>query len=501
MAPAREDRPRLASKARLVRDRATGQDMLLYPERGLALNAVAAAVARRLDGARTVGEIAAQVAAAFGEASAGEVEKDVVAFLGQLAERGLIEVAPAPAPALPYPYPYPYPYPPPGPDPDPEVDRDRARDRDRAEGGPEEPRPYTLIAELTYRCPLRCPYCSNPTALAGDPAELTTDEWARVFAEAAALGVMQLHLTGGEPLARRDLEELVRRAHGLGLYTNLITSGVPLTRERLGALREAGIDHVQLSVQGAEAEGADRVAGYPAFARKLEVAAWVKAEGLPLTVNVVLHRDNLDQVPEIIALAERLGADRLELANTQYLGWALPNRDALLPTRGQLDRAFAIASAARERLLGRMEMTFVTPDYYAAWPRACMEGWARRYLHVAPTGAVQPCHAAHTLPGVRFESVRERPLAWIWAASPSMNLYRGEAWMKEPCGACPRRAVDFGGCRCQAYHLTGDAAATDPACSLSPAHGIIEAARLRAEAPREQAGPRYLYRSAPARIA
>ena len=480
MALSRDDRPRLASKARLVRDRPTGRDMLLYPERGLSLNAVAAEVARRLDGARTVAEIAEEVAAAFGEARAKEVERDVVGFLAQLAERGLIETG----------------------EHEHEHEQRRTTTRTTTRTGEEtSPRPYTLIAELTYRCPLRCPYCSNPTALAGDPAELTTDEWARVFAEAAALGVMQLHLTGGEPLARRDLEELVRRAHDVGLYTNLITSGIPLTRERLAALREAGVDHVQLSVQDADAEGADRVAGYPAFARKLEVAAWVKAEGLPLTVNVVLHRDNLDHVPAIIALAERLGADRLELANTQYLGWALPNRDALLPTREQLDGAFAIASAARQRLLGRMEMTFVTPDYYAAWPRACMEGWARRYLHVAPTGAVQPCHAAHTLPGVRFESVRERSLGWIWAESPSMNLYRGEAWMKDPCGTCPRRAVDFGGCRCQAFHLTGDAAATDPACSLSPAHGLIEEARLRASSTIARDEPRYRYRTPPVRLA
>ncbi len=481
MALGRDDRPRLAGKARLVRDRAAGRDMLLYPERGLALNAVAAEVARRLDGTRTVAEIAAEVAARFQEAPAGEVERDVAGFLEALAERGLIELGSAGSRAR-------------------AVETQTPPARAPAEEPGLHPRPYTLIAELTYRCPLRCPYCSNPTALAGDPTELTTEEWSRVFAEAAALGVMQLHLTGGEPLARRDLEELVRRARAVGLYTNLITSGVPLTRARLAALREAGVDNVQLSVQDAEAEGADRVAGYAGFAHKLEVAAWVKAEGLPLTVNVVLHRDNLDHVPSIIALAERLGADRLELANTQYLGWALPNRAALLPTRAQLDRAFAVASEARARLLGRMEMVYVTPDYYAAFPRACMEGWARRYVHLTPTGLVLPCHAAQTLPGVRFESVRERSLAWIWGESQGMNLYRGEAWMKEPCGSCARRGADYGGCRCQAYHLTGDAAATDPACSLSPAHGLIEEARLRASAPREGGEPRYLYRSAPARL-
>jgi pyrroloquinoline quinone biosynthesis protein E len=373
-------------------------------------------------------------------------------------------------------------------------------------------RPYTLIAELTYRCPLRCPYCSNPTVVGeGATGELSTEEWCRVFAEAEAIGVMQVHFTGGEPLARRDLEALVRRAHELGLYGNLITSGVPLARERLEALAEAGLDNVQLSVQDADEGRADTIAGHPSFAHKIEVAGWVKALGLPLTVNVVLHRQNLDHVGAIIALAERLRADRLELANTQYLGWALPNRDALLPTRVQLDRAFAIAAEARARLEGTMEMVFVTPDYYAAWPRPCMDGWARRYVQVAPSGLVLPCHAAHTLPGVRFESVRDRPLAAIWSDSPGMNLFRGQDWMSATCRGCERRGVDYGGCRCQAFHLTGDAAATDPACSLSPAHGLIEAARLRAAEPRGEPGgretgrapvlsarePRYLYRSAP----
>jgi pyrroloquinoline quinone biosynthesis protein E len=307
---------------------------------------------------------------------------------------------------------------------------------------------------------------------------------------------MAIHLTGGEPLARKDLEALAAGAREAGLYTNLITSGVPLSRGRLAALRAAGVDHVQLSVQGVDAEGADRVAGYPSFAHKLEVAAWVKEEGLPLTINVVLHRDNLDRVDAVVALAERMGAARLELANTQYLGWALLNREALLPSRAQLDRAFAVAAAARERLLGRMEIVYVTPDYYADYPRACMEGWARRYVHVSPAGLVLPCHAAHTLPGLVFESVRGRPLAEVWRDAPGLQRFRGDAWLPEPCASCPRKGVDHGGCRCQAHALTGDAGATDPACSLSPAHGLIEAARLGAS--REAAsGPRYLYRTAP----
>ncbi|WP_437608169.1 pyrroloquinoline quinone biosynthesis protein PqqE [Sorangium sp. So ce834] len=479
------DRLILASKARLARDRASGREILLYPERGLALNPVAAAVAARLDGARTVAEIAAEIAASFASTPPDAVERDVLAFLEELAARGLLEerraaqaVGAAAARGAPTTQ-------------GPALALEGGAAADAASH-----RPYTLIAELTYRCPLRCPYCSNPMELEGAAGELSTETWCRVFAEAAELGVMQLHLTGGEPLARRDLETLVRAARGAGLYTNLITSGVPLARERLAALRAAGLDNVQLSVQDADPERADRIAGYAAFDHKLAVAAWVKVEGLPLTVNVVLHRENIDHVPAIVALAERLGADRLELANTQYLGWALANRDALLPTRDQLERAFAVASAARERLLGRMEMVFVTPDYYAAWPRACMDGWARRYLHIAPDGLVLPCHAAHTIPGLRFESVRERPLAWIWREAPSMNRFRGDAWMAEPCRGCDRREADFGGCRCQAYHLTGDAAATDPACSRSPAHGVVEEARLRAAAARP-AQPRYLHRGAP----
>ncbi|XXT58777.1 pyrroloquinoline quinone biosynthesis protein PqqE [Sorangium sp. So ce590] len=500
------DRLILASKARLVRDRSSGREIVLYPERGLALNPVAAAVAVRLDGARTVAAIAAEVAASFAAARPDEVERDVLAFLEELAERGLLEERDAARTvvedaaargALP------------GAEAVSAPEGGAAGDAalggaagDAALGGAAGDaalhRPYTLIAELTHRCPLRCPYCSNPMELSGAAGELSTETWCRVFAEAAELGVMQLHLTGGEPLARRDLEALVRGARGAGLYTNLITSGVPLARERLAALRAAGLDNVQLSVQDADAERADRIAGYAAFDPKLAVAGWVKAEGLPLTVNVVLHRENIEHVPAIVALAERLGADRLELANTQYLGWALANREVLLPTRDQLERAFAVASAARERLLGRMEMVFVTPDYYAAWPRACMDGWARRYLHIAPDGLVLPCHAAHTIPGLRFETVRERSLGWIWREAPSMNRFRGDAWMAPSCRGCDRREVDFGGCRCQAYHLTGDAAATDPACSLSPAHGVVEEARLRAaSAASAQGEPRYLHRGAP----
>lgn len=353
-------------------------------------------------------------------------------------------------------------------------------------------RPYTLVAELTYRCPLRCVYCSNPLDWARHRDALATEDWLRVFREAEDLGVVQLHLSGGEPLLRRDLESLVEGARALDLYTNLITGAVPLTRERLAGLARRGLDGVQVSIQDVTAEASDRIAGRRVFDRKLEAMRWVKELGLPLTVNVVLHRDNLDHVPEVIALAESLGADRLELANTQYLGWALPNRRALLPTPEQLARARAVAAAARERLRGRMEVLFVLPDYYAARPKACMDGWGRRFIVVTPDGLALPCHAAHTLPGLRFDSVRDRALADIWYRSPAFEAFRGEAWMPEPCRSCDRRGLDFGGCRCQAFHLTGDPAVTDPACALSPHHHLVQEARRQA---RETPAAALLYRS------
>ncbi len=349
-------------------------------------------------------------------------------------------------------------------------------------------RPYTLIAELTYRCPLRCVYCSNPLEYADHGEELDTATWLRVFEEAEALGVVQLNLTGGEPLVRDDLEGLIARARALDLYTNLITSGVPLTRERLARFRALGLDNVQLSIQDVTASGSDRIAGLRSFDRKLEVARWVKELGYPLTLNTVLHRENLAHVAEILALAEELSADRLELANTQYLGWALLNRRALLPSRAQLDGARAVAAAGRQRLKGKMEVLFVTPDYYAEFPKACMDGWGRRFLLVSPDGLVLPCHAAHRLPGLTFENIRHRALEEIWRDSPGFAAFRGEAWMPEPCRSCDRRTIDFGGCRCQAYFLTGNAAATDPVCSLSPDHGLIEAARA------EHAAASFVYR-------
>ena len=346
-----------------------------------------------------------------------------------------------------------------------------------------EDRLYTLIAELTYLCPLRCVYCSNPTNLAAHPDRLSTADWLRVFGQAAELGALQLNLSGGEPLLRRDLEELVAGAHALDFYSNLITSGLPLTRERLLRLKEAGLSSVQVSVQDSVKSESDRIAGRTSFEQKLDVARWVKELDLPLTLNVVLHRQNLDRVAEIIALAESLNVDRLELANTQYLAWALANRGALLPSQAQLDNARAIARAAKERLKGRMEVLFVLPDYYSDRPKACMSGWGKRYLLVSPDGLALPCHLAHTLPGLSFDNVQERSLADIWHHSAAFAAFRGEAWMPEPCKSCDRREIDFGGCRCQAFHLTGNAAVTDPACSLSPQHGLISEARAAAQTP------------------
>lgn len=342
-------------------------------------------------------------------------------------------------------------------------------------------RPYTLVAELTYRCPLRCAYCSNPVRLSQQGPELDGAAWARVFAEAEALGVVQVNLTGGEPLVRDDLEAIVAAGREHDLYCNLITSGIPADHERLRRLARAGLDSVQLSLQDVDPVAASAVAGLDALATKTRVAGWIQGLDLPLTINVVLHRRNLARLGELIALAERLEADRLELAHVQYLGWALLNREALLPTAEMIATARGVIAEAQARLRGRMEILAVLPDYHADRPRPCMDGWGRRYLVIAPDGRVLPCHAAHSLPGLTFESVADKGLREIWTGSQAFNQFRGESWMPEPCRSCDRRELDFGGCRCQAFHLTGDAAATDPACSLAPRHELVLAARTAAE--------------------
>ncbi len=341
-------------------------------------------------------------------------------------------------------------------------------------------RPYTLIAELTYRCPLHCLYCSNPSDLAEHGNEIDADTWIQVFREAEELGVVQLNLTGGEPLLRDDLELLIEGARKFDLYTNLITSGIPLTSERLSRLRALGLDSVQISIQSTRRSVSDRLAGMPSFSRKLDVMRWATSLGLPLTLNIVLHRENISEIEEVIALAERVSADRLELANTQYLGWALKNRDALLPARQQIEQARTVAAEANARLRGQMEVLFVTPDYYTDRPKSCMEGWGRRFIVVNPEGLALPCHLAHTIPGLQFEHVTQRRLSDIWRHSTGFNKFRGEAWLSDPCRTCERRALDFGGCRCQAFHLMGDAGMPDPACSLAPGHHVIESARTHA---------------------
>jgi pyrroloquinoline quinone biosynthesis protein E len=353
--------------------------------------------------------------------------------------------------------------------------------------------PVGLLAELTHRCPLGCPYCSNSLELDSRDGELDTATWQRLFTEAAAMGVLQVHLSGGEPGARRDLVDLVRTCAEEGLYTNLITSGIGLTQARIGELKAAGLDHVQLSIQDANAESADRIAGYKgAFVRKREVAAWVVDAGFPLTVNAVIHRANVRRAAAMVELAVELGARRVEIAHAQYYGWALRNRDALMPEREEARAAVAEIERLKADYAGRIVIDHVIPDYYAKYPKACMGGWARRTLNVTPQGRVLPCHAAESIPGLEFWSARDHTLPDIWANSPAFNAFRGTDWMQEPCRSCARKDVDFGGCRCQAMALAHDAAATDPACVLSPIHGVMaELTRDIAAAP---AQVEYVYR-------
>jgi pyrroloquinoline quinone biosynthesis protein E len=341
--------------------------------------------------------------------------------------------------------------------------------------------PLALLAELTHRCPLRCPYCSNPVELTRASAELTTEEWARVFAEAAALGCLQVHLSGGEPTARRDIVEITAAAHHAGLYTNVITAGVLLDGALMARLKAAGLDHVQLSVQDADPEGAERIGGMKgAHARKEAAAALVREAGLPLTLNAVVHRQNLQNLPRLIETALAWGAARLEVAHVQYYGWALANRDALLPTREHLLEATRVVTEARQALRGRLVIDYVVPDYHAARPKACMGGWGNRFLAVSPAGRILPCHAAESITGLEFPDIRGTSLRAAWEESDAFTRFRGTGWMREPCRGCARAEQDWGGCRCQAFALTGDAAATDPACVLSPHHALLAEALAEA---------------------
>jgi pyrroloquinoline quinone biosynthesis protein E len=342
------------------------------------------------------------------------------------------------------------------------------------------PAPFSLVAEITHRCPLHCVYCSNPLELKAD--ELATEDWTRVLEQARELGVVQLHLSGGEPLVRRDLERIVRKARELDFYSNLITSGIGLSQDRARTLAACGLDSVQLSLQAAAPDLSDRIGGRRAFAEKQEAAAIIRKAGLPLSMNVVLHRLNLEQLEEIIDLCASWGAERLELANTQYYGWALLNLDKLLPTRAQLERARAAYERKKLLLQGKTELIWVLPDYFESLPKPCMGGWGRIHLTVSPDGTVLPCQAAESIRSLHFESVRHRDLGWIWRESPSFNAFRGFGWMSEPCRSCELRFRDFGGCRCQALALTGHAERTDPVCQWSPDHDLVENAVAKAAA-------------------
>jgi pyrroloquinoline quinone biosynthesis protein E len=446
---------------RLVHDPVRARDALLYPEGTLLLDGAAADVVRACDGSRDVTAIAAVLGAHYD----GVHVEDIETLLADLVARRLFTMDGA--------------------------GRGLTQQECAGSRADTAPLPIGMLAELTYRCPLHCGYCSNPLQIAPHAEELTTVEWLDVLDQARRLGVLQVHLSGGEPLLRPDLVALVARARRLGMYTNLITSGIPLSAARLAPLVDAGLDHVQLSIQDADATGADLVAGIRAHDRKLAAAALVRDAGLPLTVNVVLHAGNVARIPAIAALAVRLGADRLELAHTQYYGWGLRNRAALLPSAAQVAAAGAAATEAHHRFGTAVEIVYVEPDYHTGRPKPCMNGWGSRQLVVTPTGTVLPCLAADQLPGFTAGSVRDRSLHHIWHASESFNRFRGTTWMPEPCQSCALRDIDFGGCRCQAFQLTGDPAATDPACELSAHHDELAAVASAAGAdPRPPMIPR-----------
>jgi pyrroloquinoline quinone biosynthesis protein E len=353
--------------------------------------------------------------------------------------------------------------------------------------------PLAVLAELTHRCPLQCPYCSNPLELERATGELSTDEWLGVIEQMAEMGVLQIHFSGGEPLLRKDLEAMVARAAAVGLYSNLITSAVLLDEARMAALSEAGIDHVQISFQDSEAAGGDRIGGYAGgHAKKLKAARLVRQAHIPLTINLVVHRQNLRHLRAMIDMALELDAHRVEIAHVQYYGWAYRNKEALLPTREQLEDSIAVIDQAKRELKGRLVFDYVVPDYYARRPKACMGGWARQFLNITPVGKVLPCHAAESITGLRFDTLRERALADIWQNSEAFQIYRGTDWMPEPCRSCERREIDWGGCRCQAFAFTGAAGNTDPACEFSPFH---EQMADLAETASHAARPDFTYRN------
>ena len=331
-------------------------------------------------------------------------------------------------------------------------------------------KPLWLLTELTYRCPLQCPYCSNPVEIAKYKNELTTEDWFRVMQQARAMGATQLGFSGGEPLLRKDLEEIIAEARRLGYYTNLITSGVGMDEDRVKAFQEAGLDHIQISFQASNEELNNFLGGTKTFAHKTEMARVVKKYEYPMVLNIVLHRKNIDQIRDILDMTVDLNADYVELASTQYYGWSRINVDQLLPTREQLDNAEKVAREYQEKLKGKMKVIYVIPDYFENRPKKCMNGWGNIFLTIAPDGTALPCHAAGQLPGLEFPNVRDHSIEWIWNDSPDFNKFRGMDWMKEPCRSCPEKEKDLAGCRCQAYMLTGDACNADPVCDKSPYH-------------------------------
>jgi PqqA peptide cyclase len=337
------------------------------------------------------------------------------------------------------------------------------------------PTPLALVAELTHRCPLHCVYCSNPVELASRNSELPTETWASVFDQAARAGMLQADFTGGEPLARADIVELVRAARSAGLYVSLITSGLPLDEAKLAALVDAGLDHFQLSFQGAREETANEISGTRSHAQKLRVLQWLKNYRIGLTLNFVIHRQNIHELEEMLALVDEHSPGCVEFASVQYYGWAFANRVHLLPTRDQLNYCLETLKKAEERLKGKTRVVFVVPDYYARFPKPCVGGWGRKLMLITPDGTTLPCHAATVIPGLQFENVKEKSLLEIWESSAAFRKFRGEDWMQEPCKSCDRRLLDLGGCRCQAFLLAGDAASTDPVCSLAPTRTKVDA--------------------------
>ena len=469
--------PKLASRAKLQTDPATGKPALLYPEGVLLLNDSAAAILELCDGSRETGEIILDLCERF-RAPEPALRRDVDECLSGLRAKGLVEVSGNREEA------------------GPRKADSGTRTQGRPAGANPAYRPFGLLAELTYQCPLHCPYCSNPTVIRKNSTELTTGEWKRVLGEAWSMGVLHVLFSGGEPLQRTDMEELVAEAGRLGLYSNLITSALGFSKERGRKLKEAGLDSIQISFQSSEPGLADEIAGTKAHQRKLEAAGIARDLGLPLTVNVVLHRANIGQVEALVQMAEGLGAHRLELANTQYYGWAFQNQNALLPTREQVEKAAQEGARARARLKGKMDVIYVIPDYYSTRPKPCMNGWGKRYLTVNPLGDVLPCPTSGGIPGLTFENIRYKSLDWIWRESEAFNRFRGTEWLPEPCKSCPEKEADFGGCRCQAALLTGDGAKTDPACELSPDRGRL-AERVAAAQGRKPEPEKYQYRVNP----